>query len=654
MKKIYFRTSIFAFLICFGAAYVSDLPGYSGSGIGEKEALEVFSDEFRQLRIDSRFEYYFDGSDTFDVGDVSATAFSDRFKKMDDSYPNLGYHDETLWLKLTLHNTTNAKRHPFRLLLFHYPMFHYLDYYQVNEAGKIVSQKQTGSLRPVSSRAYNDEKFVFTVSVPYQEEHTLFFRIKTSTTISVKASLLSLSVYFDQRFNRTLLSGIFIGFLLLVTCYFLFLYFQIQDKSFIYLSIGGIFLLISYFAITGIGYFRIWSAYPGLNLYLEAISITLAFMFYLMFSIEFLELKNLHANYPKIAYGFIFSLLSLIGMRFLISLTLYDRILFFMILISFTFIIYTSVKSYYNGFRPARIFSLGQCILGVFVLYAIFVEQGFVPGNRISESAINLGVLFALGFWAQGVSEKIGLIRYEKEKALRRLKKSEEQLSLVLQGANLGTWDWNLVNNKLEYNSIWHTMLGYEPHEFESPHHFWEANTHPDDRQGVTQLLEKHLSGVLKSYEVEYRMRHKNGGWLWMLDRGSIVEKDAHGNPIRIAGTHADITIRKNAEKKRREAEDALIKNEQNLRKLVQRLELIRAFHDTFADALELNVIYNRLYNVVPELMKDIGVNRVSLLLWDEESGMLLSDQYIGALHKAEPMISGPQSLDESISGTTL
>lgn len=124
----------------------------------------------------------------------------------------------------------------------------------------------------------------------------------------------------------------------------------------------------------------------------------------------------------------------------------------------------------------------------------------------------------------------------------------EEQLTYVLEGANDGFWDWNIASGEVIFSERWATMLGYDPGEIPPHVSSWEMLVHPDDMAGVREKLEEHLSGRTANYSSEHRLLKKNGDWLWILDRGKVVEWDCHGLPVRAAGTHSDIHERYNAQ----------------------------------------------------------------------------------------------------------
>ena len=135
--------------------------------------------------------------------------------------------------------------------------------------------------------------------------------------------------------------------------------------------------------------------------------------------------------------------------------------------------------------------------------------------------------------------------RQAAESSLRR---TEGRLDLALEGAELGLWEWHIPTGQVITNTRWSTMLEYSSGEVEPSLAAWEKLLHPDDQTRVHEVLRKHLAGEIVIYETEHRLRAKSGRWVWVLDRGRIVERDAEGKPLRAAGTHLDITARKEAE----------------------------------------------------------------------------------------------------------
>jgi len=144
----------------------------------------------------------------------------------------------------------------------------------------------------------------------------------------------------------------------------------------------------------------------------------------------------------------------------------------------------------------------------------------------------------------------------ERKLAEKALYESEERLKLAVEGTKAGLWDWNVQTGEMIYNERWAEIVGYNLEELKPGNiETWMNLCHPDDLKKSNELLEKHFRSELDSYECEARMKHKDGRWIWVLDRGKVSQRDKNGNPVRMTGTHIDITQRKKAEEEYRLSE---------------------------------------------------------------------------------------------------
>lgn len=127
----------------------------------------------------------------------------------------------------------------------------------------------------------------------------------------------------------------------------------------------------------------------------------------------------------------------------------------------------------------------------------------------------------------------------------------EERMRLagIIEGTHAGTWEWNVQTGETNYNERWAEIIGYSLDEI-SPVSIetWKSFMHPDDLKTSMQMLERHFSGELDYYECETRMKHRNGQWVWVHDRGKVVSRSSDGKPLMMLGSHTDITLRKRSE----------------------------------------------------------------------------------------------------------
>ena len=163
---------------------------------------------------------------------------------------------------------------------------------------------------------------------------------------------------------------------------------------------------------------------------------------------------------------------------------------------------------------------------------------------------------------ADGKIEKYISIRTDitaSKQAARELARERMALANIIEGTNVGTWEWNLQSDSLHFNARWAQMLGLPLEAIEAtPMADWQARAHPEDAARTRALLQQHLRGALPALECENRVRHHDGHWVWVLTRGKVFSRDTEGRPRWMAGTHMDISERKHAEAALRASQEFL------------------------------------------------------------------------------------------------
>ncbi|MHC9542447.1 MAG: PAS domain S-box protein [Vulcanimicrobiota bacterium] len=137
-----------------------------------------------------------------------------------------------------------------------------------------------------------------------------------------------------------------------------------------------------------------------------------------------------------------------------------------------------------------------------------------------------------------------------------KLKESEERWSLAIEGVGEGIWDWNRQTDEVYYSPQWKAILGFEINEIGNTIDEWDKRIHPDDKERVYQELHQCFNRDTPAYKSEHRLQCRNGTYKWILDRGKVINWTADGKPLRVVGTHTDITERKNIENALRESEE--------------------------------------------------------------------------------------------------
>ncbi|MCX6063283.1 MAG: PAS domain S-box protein [Caldiserica bacterium] len=179
------------------------------------------------------------------------------------------------------------------------------------------------------------------------------------------------------------------------------------------------------------------------------------------------------------------------------------------------------------------------------------------------------------------------------------------RLESIIEGSHVGTWEWNVQTGETVYNEMWAQIIGYTLDELApSSIKTFETFVHPDDLKHSDELLARHFVGELPYYDYDCRMKHKDGHWVWVHDRGRVITRTGDGKPLMMFGTHTDITERK-------QAEGALHESEERYRSIL----------NASPDAITITDLEGRILMASRVASKILGSN------WEDElPGHLVTD----------------------------
>jgi len=155
----------------------------------------------------------------------------------------------------------------------------------------------------------------------------------------------------------------------------------------------------------------------------------------------------------------------------------------------------------------------------------------------------------------ENANEQLRLEIDERKQVEEALRKSQERYALATHAAKIGVWDWNVQKGEFYLDSNVKEILGYSDSEIPNELDVWSEYVHPEDKQSVMETFQDHIDGKTPEFVFEHRMIHKDGSVRWILARGTAL-RDTQGNPIRVVGTDADITERKQAEEEKKKLEE--------------------------------------------------------------------------------------------------
>jgi diguanylate cyclase (GGDEF)-like protein/PAS domain S-box-containing protein len=259
------------------------------------------------------------------------------------------------------------------------------------------------------------------------------------------------------------------------------------------------------------------------------------------------------------------------------------------------------------------------------------------PGNGLNYSSVwgtlfsglaLSGLLFTLILTmantqvrALAIADRLTVAIRERE---AQLKDSEYRWRFAIEGSGDGLWDWDLTDNSVFFSAQWKAMLGFSVEEINNSLEEWEQRVHPEDKTATLAAIQDYLDGNSPDYVNEHRMRCKDGSWKWILDRGVVVSRAEDGHPLRMIGTHTDISLRKELETAREELLQRLQTITSRVPGMVYEYRLCADGRSCFPYASEA---IRQVYEVSPEQVREDAALVLSILHPEDAQGVIDSIQ---------------------------
>jgi len=382
------------------------------------------------------------------IEDVSFPTFDSQFTPSQVAVPNYGYTDSAYWVRIRLDNETHKTNE--WLLELRFPHMHYVDLYTPLQGSGGFEVKQTGILRPISTRDVVYPDIIFNLSVPTQSRNTFYLRFQNGASMTLPLTLWTKEAFFIESGQVQMLHWLFSGGILALLVYHLFLLITLRESSYLYFVIllaSLLIMVLDYTGYMGVYFFPDWFTF---KLYYYPLSLALLFASIILFSDAFLGLK---ARLPKLHWMNIILLAVWGVLVFLIPFISYLNLARLMVpwgLVSMTVTWVIGIIAWRKGFQPMLLFMLAWLGMSASFILVLMVRLRIASSTGFSENLYLVGFMFMAVCWSLALAERINLLKAKAESANLNLQKSEYRLTQILEGIPLGVVVYG-KDRKLKY-----------------------------------------------------------------------------------------------------------------------------------------------------------------------------------------------------------
>ncbi len=500
-----------ALILTLSAAFALYLPAFSQNDAPPPPEPLILTDQQDEYPLGLNLEILEDPTGELTIEDVTSPEFAPRFVPSQVPVPNYGFTDSVYWVRLHLDNQTQQTNE--WLLEQGFANTHYIDLYTPLPDGKGFAVKQSGVLRPTTTRDIQHPNIVFNLTIPPQSQGTYYLRFQNGASMTLPLTLWTQAAFLNDAFVEQTLMGIFYGVLIGLLFYHLVLLISLRDASYFYFVILLTSLIIEEAVYDGYWGFFVVPNPNFLIKYYQPLSFAVLIVSILLFSNSFLELKRW---LPKLHRVNLVILAVWGALMLLIPFTSYHFIASLMVpwaLLSIIAVFIAGLASWKGGFRPARFFMLAWFGMLASLILVVLVRLGLISSTLLSENGYRLGFMWMAVCWAIALADRINLLKTEKEKASLEVRASEARYRQLVETMNdgLGVVDekgaFTYINNRFA------EMLSYSPDEM-----IGRAATEfsdQDNQQIMVRELQERKSGSSKPYELTWQ--RKDGSQIFTI-----------------------------------------------------------------------------------------------------------------------------------------
>ena len=528
-----FKIYLFTFILIF-------------SGLLRSQKILTLKDNQQKYPLGLYLEILEDPGAELTLEQVTSPEYSSRFKPNRERVPNLGFTRSAIWVRFRILNQASI-RSPWPLELV-YPNMHYADLYHLTETGQLMRVKKTGTLLPVDTRDHPYHHLVFLLPLPKNTVQTVYMRFQNDESMTIHLILWSMTQFMKRSQSGHILHGAFIGILLIMIGFHAFLFFSLRDKSYLYYILAITACLFFSLTANGIAFAYLWPQFTGWNQLALPFFGGLMVMSIIKFADYFLMAKKQLALTHKFTTIYLMVMTLLVVLVPILSYRLIILPMVIWGILGAVLLLFIGINSILKGFHPARYFFIGIAVIGISGIIHLLVRLGMIPSNPIFEHGFSLGIILFMLLMSLGLTDRVKLLRLEKEQATRELRESEERFRSLVETTHDFIWevDQNGVYTYVSPKCM--DLLGFRPEEMLGKNKL-DLIARNEATQ-VGKLFNQKLADRLPIIGLENKNIHKDGHTV-ILDTNGLPFFDGKGNLLGYRGIDREITNRRRLEEER-------------------------------------------------------------------------------------------------------
>lgn len=337
---------------------------------------------------------------------------SENFVLQQNEVPNVGIKDKCIWLKFSVNNKSNSTHY---LLDIGYPILDRVTIYELDSDNKVLETKEYGESVPFFNRKYEHPNFIFDIDIPVGGQKKYLIKIQSAEQIILPISVSTPQALWEKLSKENTLSGIYLGIILIMVFYNLFLFFSVRDKGYFYYVVYVVFVGLTQLGIKGFNYQYLWPAAPDFQGKSLVIFGSISCMATIYFTNYFLQIKTT-ATRAKYPLNF---LLVLFGLSIVFSVFSKVQIGFQLMLIATTIetfvLLFVSLYVMIKGFQAAKYFFAAWSVLLAGSVIFLLKDIGVLPYNLYTSYTFQAASAIEMALLSFGLANRINILKKEKE-----------------------------------------------------------------------------------------------------------------------------------------------------------------------------------------------------------------------------------------------